>query len=43
MTTDTPEQEVALSLTVLFQYCAAAMEWFYRGFPGDCAVVSWGK
>jgi hypothetical protein len=39
MITDTPEQEVALSVGVQFQYCAAALEWFYRGFPRECAVV----
>ena len=39
MITDTPEQEVALSVCVRFQYCAAAMEWFYRGFPRECFAV----
>ena len=43
MITDTPEQEVPLSVRVRFQYCAAALEWFYRGFPRECAVVRRGQ
>ena len=39
MITDTPEKEVPLSVRVQFQYCAAALEWFYRGFPRECALV----